>query len=151
MTLTSTRLRRPPYRSDNAVSIRYELFCNTREEISDGLYDYPHRIRRFVHGSTEMASIPGEKMRRFASLRRGEYRPVFLGKQKRAPLSRHIRNKADYPQNFRQPSKCCRMLPFQVQSRLRKAIRAGHNLPIPRRRQIDDKGRLPFRVVCGGK
>ena len=98
-----------------------------------------------------MASIPGEKMRCFASLCRGEYRPVFLRKQKGAPLSRHIRNKADYPQNFRQPSKCRWMLPFQVQSRLRKAIRAGYNLPIPRRRQIDDKGRLPFRVVSGGK
>ena len=43
------------------------------------------------------------------------------------------------------------MLPFQVQSRLRKAIRAGHDLPIPRRSQFDDKGRLPFRVVSGGE
>ena len=53
-------------------------FCNIREEISDGLYDYPHRILRFVHVWTEMASIPREKMRCLASLCRGEYRPVFL-------------------------------------------------------------------------
>jgi len=43
------------------------------------------------------------------------------------------------------------MLPIQVQSRLRNAIRAGHDLPIPRCGQFYDKGRLPFRVVSGGK
>ena len=43
------------------------------------------------------------------------------------------------------------MLPIQVQSRLGNAIRAGHDLPIPRYGQFDDKGRLPFRVVSGGK
>ena len=55
------------------------LFCNIREEISDGLYDYPHRILRMIHVCAEMASIPCEKMRCLASLRRGEYRPIFLG------------------------------------------------------------------------
>ena len=54
------------------------LFCNIREEISDGLFDYPHRILRFVHVRADMASIPREKMRRLASLCRGEYRPIFL-------------------------------------------------------------------------
>ena len=39
---------------DSVVSIRdstgcrQELFCTTREKISDGLYDNPHRVRRFV-------------------------------------------------------------------------------------------------------
>lgn len=48
-----------------------------------------------------MASIPGKKMRCLASMRRGENRPVFFRKRKRAPLSRHIRNKTDYPENLR--------------------------------------------------
>ena len=61
------------------VAGRPVLFCNIREEISDGLYDYPHRILRFVHVWAEMASIPREKMRCLASLRRGEYRPIFRG------------------------------------------------------------------------
>ena len=43
------------------------------------------------------------------------------------------------------------MLPIQVQSRLSNAIRAGHDLPIPRYGQFGDKERLPFRVVSGGK
>ena len=93
---------------------RQILFCNIHEEISDGLYDYPHRIHRFVHVWTEMASISGEKMCCLASLCRGEYRPILLRKRKRAPLSRHIRNKSDCPENPRQPAKCCRVLPFQV-------------------------------------
>jgi len=46
------------------------LFCAIREEISDGLYDDPHRIHRFVHVWADMASIPREKMRCLASLRR---------------------------------------------------------------------------------
>jgi hypothetical protein len=127
------------------------LFCDIREEISDGLYDDPHRILRFVHVWAEMASIPREKMRCLASLRRSEYGPIFFGEYKRAPLSRHIGNKADGPQNLGQPAKSRRILPVQVQSRLRNAIRAGHDLPIPRFGQFDDKGRLPFRVVSGGK
>jgi len=55
------------------------LFCDIREEISDGLYDDPHRILRFVHVWAEMTSIPREKMRCLASLRRGEYGPILLG------------------------------------------------------------------------
>ena len=51
----------------------------SREEISDGLYDDSHRVLRYVHVWTEMASIPGEKMRCLATLCRGEYRSVFLG------------------------------------------------------------------------
>lgn len=98
-----------------------------------------------------MTSIPREKMRCLASLRRCEYGPIFFGEYKRAPLSRHIRNKADGPQNLGQPAKSRRMLPVQVQSRLRNAIRAGYDLPIPRFGQFDDKRRLPFRVVSGGK
>ena len=133
------------------VAGRPVLFCNIREEISDGLYDDPHRILRFVHVWAEMASIPREKMRCLASLRRGEYGPILPGEEKRAPLSRYIGNKADIPQNLGQPAESRRMLPVQVQSRLRNAIRAGHDLPIPRYGQFDDKGRLPFWVVSGGK
>ena len=98
-----------------------------------------------------MTSIPRKNMRCLASLRRGEYGPILLEEDTRAPLSRRIGNKADGPQNLGQPAKSRRILPVQVQSRLRNAIRAGHDLPIPRFGQFDDKGRLPFRVVSGGK
>ena len=90
------------------------LFCNSREEISDSLYDDSHRVLRYVHVWTEMASIPGEKMRCLATLCRGEYRPVFLGDRKRAPLAGHIWNKADCSENLRQPAKRSWLLLFEV-------------------------------------
>jgi len=90
------------------------LFRNRREEISDSLYDDSHRVLRFVHVLAEMTSIPREKMRRLASLCRGEYRPIFLGDRKRAPLAGHIWNKANRSENLRQPANRSRLLPFEV-------------------------------------
>ena len=128
---------------------RQGLFRDLREKIPDGLYDHPRRPLRFVPVRAEMFSIPGEKMRRLASLCRGEHRTVLLRKRKPAPLSRPIRNKADCPEHPGQPAKGRGSLPFQVQPRLCQAIRAGHNLPMTPRGQFDDKGRLPFRVMGG--
>jgi len=48
---------------DIVLPTRQISFRYIREEISDGLYDYIHRIPRFVHVSSEMAAVPGKKMR----------------------------------------------------------------------------------------
>ena len=138
-------------RDDLRAGGRQVLFRDLREKIPNGLNDHPRRHLRFVHVRAEMLSIPGEKMRCLASLCRGEHRTVLLRKRKPAPLSPHIRNKADCPEYLGQPAKGCGNLPFQVQPRLCQAIRAGHNLPMTLRGQFDDKRRLPFRVVGGGE